>query len=133
MLWATSSPAIRAASVRAMSMPDDTPAAVTTLPCTTTRRSVGRAPSSRSWSSEAQWVVASRPFSTPAAPSRSEPVHTEVVHWLVSCATRIQSSSGLGVISSRVPKPPGTMTISGCGTADSGSSAISVSWRLSVL
>ena len=33
----------------------------------------------------------------------------------------------------RVPKPPGTMTISGCGTAESGSSAIMVSWRLSVL
>ncbi len=59
-------------------------------------------------------------------------MHTEVVHWLVACATRIQSSSGLGVMSARVPKPPGTMTISGCGTADSGSSAISVSWRLSV-
>src|SRR4051794_4047678 len=34
---ATSSPAMRAASVSAMSMPDDTPADVTTLPCSTTR------------------------------------------------------------------------------------------------
>jgi hypothetical protein len=60
-------------------------------------------------------------------------VHTDVVHRLVSCAARIQSSSGLGgVVRARVPKPPGTITISGRGTADSGSSAISVSWRLSV-
>jgi hypothetical protein len=59
-------------------------------------------------------------------------VQTEVVHWLVSCATRIQSSSGLGVMSARVPKPPGTMMISGCSTADNASSAMSVSCRLSV-
>lgn len=45
---ATSSPAMRAASVSAMSIPDDTPAAVTTLPCTTTRFSVGRAPKAAS-------------------------------------------------------------------------------------
>jgi hypothetical protein len=43
MAWATSSPAMRAASVSAMSMPDDTPAAVIILPCSTTRFSVGRA------------------------------------------------------------------------------------------
>ena len=42
---AASSPAIRAASVSAMSMPDDTPADVTTLPCSTTRSSAtGSAP-----------------------------------------------------------------------------------------
>ena len=41
---ATSSPAIRAASVRAMSIPEDTPAEVMTLPCSTTRCGVGRAP-----------------------------------------------------------------------------------------
>ena len=32
----------------------------------------------------------------------------------------------------RVPKPPGTMSTSGCGTAERGSSATRVSWRLSV-
>src|SRR5438552_4193910 len=115
-----------------MSMPDETPAAVTTLPCTTTRLSVGFAPSSASCSCAAQCVVASSPRRMPAAPSSREPVHTDVVHWLVSCAARSQSSSGFGVISTRVPKPPGTMMMSGCGTADSGSSATSVSCRLSV-
>jgi len=38
---ATSSPAIRAASRSAMSIPAETPAAVITLPCTTTRRAAG--------------------------------------------------------------------------------------------
>ena len=42
--WATSGPAIFAASTRPMSIPEDTPAAVMTLPCSTTRRPVGRAP-----------------------------------------------------------------------------------------
>ncbi len=40
-----------------------------------------------------QWLVASRPSSTPAAPSSSEPVHTDVVQVDVSCAVRIQSTS----------------------------------------
>jgi len=132
MAWATSSPAMRAARVRAMSIPEDTPAAVITLPCSTTRLRVGRAPYSRSRSRDIQCVVASSPFRIPAAASSIEPVQTDVVHWLVSWAARIQSSSGFGVSSARVPKPPGTMSTSGCGTAESGSSAIRVSWRLSV-
>ena len=109
-----------------MSIPDDTPAAVTIFPCTTTRRVVGRAPSALSSSRTVQCVVASRPRSNPAAPRSSEPVQTEVVHWLVSCALRIQSSRGFGVMRARVPKPPGTMMISGRGTAESGSSATRV-------
>ena len=40
--WATSSPAISRGQVSAMSMPDDTPAAVTILPCSTTRSASGR-------------------------------------------------------------------------------------------
>jgi len=59
-------------------------------------------------------------------------VHVEVVHWVVVCASRIQSSRGLGVMSARVPKPPGTMMISGCGTAESGSAATSVTCFVSV-
>jgi hypothetical protein len=61
-----------------------------------------------------------------------EPVQTDVVHRLVSWTARIQSRSGFGASSARVPKPPGTMSTSGRGTAESGSSAMSVSWRLSV-
>lgn len=68
----------------------------------------------------------------PAAASSSAPVHTEVVHWLVSWAPRIPSSTRFSVMSARAPKPPGTSTISGCGTTVSGSSATSASWRLSV-
>ena len=35
-------------------------------------------------------------------------------------------------MSARVPKPPGTMMISGCGTAESGSAATSVTCFVSV-
>ena len=64
-------PARRSARVRrrAMSIPDDTPAAVMTLPRSTTRSGTGVAPSSPSRSRSIQWVVASSPSSTPAAPS----------------------------------------------------------------
>ncbi len=58
-----------------MSMPDDTPAAVTYLPSTTTRSPVGSAPKPRRWSRASQWRVARRPRSSPAAASSSEPVH----------------------------------------------------------
>ena len=62
-----------------MSMPDDTPAAVITLPRSTTRSDVGLAPSSPSSSSSIQCVVASTPSRIPAAASTSEPVQTDVV------------------------------------------------------
>ena len=44
------------------------------------------APCSASVSSVLQWVVAVSPSSRPAAASTSEPVHTEVVNVVVSCA-----------------------------------------------
>ncbi len=78
-----------------MSMPADTPAAVITLPRSTTRSSTGTAPSSRSSSRASQCVVASTPSSTPAAASSSEPVHTDVVQVVVSWAVRIQSTRPL--------------------------------------
>src|SRR6266542_3479591 len=77
---ATSSPATRAASRNAMSIPEDTPAAVITLPCSTTRSRVGSAPNSRRRSRNIQWLVARKPFRTPAAPRISDPVQTDVVH-----------------------------------------------------
>ena len=49
-------------------------------------RLVGRRAELSSSSRASQWVVASRPSSTPAAPSSSEPVHTDVVHCEVSWA-----------------------------------------------
>jgi hypothetical protein len=63
-----------------MSIPADTPAAVITLPCTTTRRATAVAPSDASVSSSSQCVVASSPSRIPAAASSSDPVQTEVVH-----------------------------------------------------
>ena len=60
-------------------------------------------------------MVASRPSSTPAAPSSSDPVQTDVVHWLVSCTSRIQPTSRSSDIASRVPQPPGTHRMSGRG------------------
>src|ERR1700761_3193317 len=69
---ATSSPARRPARVRAMSMPEDTPAAVTYFPSVTTRSLAGLAPRLPSSSMASQWVVARRPFSS--TPSLARPV-----------------------------------------------------------
>src|SRR5580704_1123534 len=60
MAWATGSPAIRPARVRPMSMPEETPAAVTYLPSNTTRSVTGVAPSCPSSSMASQCVVARR-------------------------------------------------------------------------
>ena len=68
----------------------------------------------------------------PPPPAPTTPIRSTSIQVLVSCAARIQSSSGFGLSSARVPKPPGTMSTSGRGTAASASSAIRVSWRLSV-
>ena len=70
-----------AARCSAMSIPAETPAAVTTLPSSTTRSATGSAPSSRSRSQvgPVAWSPAC-PRACPAAPSTSEPVQTEVVH-----------------------------------------------------
>ena len=54
----------------------------------------GRAEVARAASSDAQCVVAFLPSSSPAAPSSSEPVHTDVVHVLLASIARIHSSVG---------------------------------------
>ncbi len=66
-----------------MSIPAETPAAVITFPCTTTRAFTGMAPKPASNAIASQCVVASRPFRIPAAPSTSAPVQTEVVRRVV--------------------------------------------------
>ena len=73
--WSVSSSASRSA----MSIPDDTPAAVMIFPCSTTRSGTGHAPVSASSSRAPKWVVAGRPSRSPAAPSTSDPVQTDVV------------------------------------------------------
>jgi hypothetical protein len=44
-----------------MSIPEETPAAVITRPCSATRSPVGEAPYSRRRSSDSQWLVARSP------------------------------------------------------------------------
>src|SRR5947207_2728977 len=109
---ATSSPAMRATSRSAMSMPADTPAAVIIFPCSTTRSETGVAPNSRSSSRTAQWVVARRPRSSPAAARISEPVQTDVVHVVVSWMRRIHASVAGSRMTRSWPRPPGTTRIS---------------------
>ena len=105
----SSSPAIRAASVSAMSIPAETPAAVMILPCSTTRRS----PTGR------RAVLAQRVERQPvrrrlecrrgsrrrrAAASRCTPTSsTRASAW----ARRSQPSIASSFISARVPKPAG--------------------------
>src|ERR1035441_2125791 len=97
MAWAPPSPATRPASVRPISMPADTPAAVTYLPSVTTRSVTGIAPRRRSWSTGSPAEVARRPpagqDARPGAPrggpraalvGRPDPlVHRPVVHLVV--------------------------------------------------
>jgi hypothetical protein len=100
-----------------MSMPDETPAAVTYLPSVTTRSPVGSTPKFFRWSRASQWEVARRPSRSPAAASSSEPVHTDVVQVLVASAARSQSRSTSLSICGVWPGPPGTTTMSGVGTS----------------
>ena len=92
-----SRPAISSAGCSAMSIPDETPAAVMILPLLHDPLGHRLRAERASGSSAIQCVVASRPSSTPAAPSSSDPVQTEVVHVVVSCTARTQSSSRLVV------------------------------------
>jgi hypothetical protein len=103
-----------------------------TLPCSTTRRLVGRAPKRSSSARSSQWLVASRPWSTPAAPRSSEPVQTEVVHSDVSWARRIQPTRRSSSSTSFVPVPPGTRTISGSGSSSKAACASMPSIRMSL-
>ena len=77
-------------------MPEETPAAIRILPCSTTRSATGFAPSSASRSRASQWVVAGTPSSRPAAASSRVPVQTEAVYSLVSWAPSGSSRAGAG-------------------------------------
>ncbi len=116
-----------------MSMPDETPAAVITLPCSTTRLLTGVAPNSASVSSAIQCVVASSPSRIPAAPSTSEPVHTEVVHSRVLVGV-LEPADDLRVVPSArgCRSRPGTTITSGSGSSSRDSSATSASISVSV-
>ena len=75
---AVSAPNHSDATVRAKSIPAVTPPPVITLPSTTTRSATGSHPKAASIGSDIQWVVARLPRSSPAAPSTSAPVQTDV-------------------------------------------------------
>ena len=130
---ATCSPAIRAASVSAMSIPDDTPAAVITLPCShdaavdrESRRARGarRAPAS-AWSPRAR-----RGSPRPRAAARPCTPRSSTAMSRGRCAARRASDSSC--ISARVPYPPGTTITSGSGSSFSARSAVTASIAVSV-
>ena len=96
-------------------MPEVTPAPVMMLPSVTTFSATGTAPSAFRCSSAAQWLVARRPLSSPAAPKTSEPVQTEVTYFAARACRRRNSSTSSSSIRSCWPGPPGTMMRSSCG------------------
>lgn len=100
------SPAIRDTRRNAMSMPADTPAAVTTGPSSTHRRATGVAPNPPSRFRYIQCVVARRPVSRPAAPSRRAPVHTDAVISAPADAPRRYANRRSSVIARIVATPP---------------------------
>ena len=75
---AVSAPNSSPAIVSAKSIPAVTPPPVIVPPSTTTRSATGSQPKAESIGSDIQCVVARLPPSSPAAPSTSEPVQTEV-------------------------------------------------------
>src|SRR5690606_15231238 len=100
---ANRSPSIRPASPSAMSIPADTPAALTYLPSSTTRSRTGTTPCSANCPIAAQCVVARRPLNSPAAANTSDPVHTDTVHELPESTSRNHSCTGPGPISAACP------------------------------
>src|SRR6476646_9191162 len=99
----------RAATASAKSIPAATPAPVMMLPSMTTRWLTGMAPSGLRCSIAVQWQVARLPVGSPAAPSISEPVHTEVTYFAPAACFRKNSSTPASSIMPCCPARPGTM------------------------
>ena len=57
-------------------------------------------------------VVARRPSSSPASPSRNAPLHTEATRRARGAVRRIHETSRASRIAARVPRPPATMRVS---------------------
>src|SRR5690606_31759837 len=77
----------------------------------------GTAPNSASIGSDAQWLVARRPASRPAAASTNEPVHTEVTQRAPAACARTNSRTTSSVSTSKAPCPPGTSSRSAWGAS----------------
>ena len=90
-----------------MSIPAETPAAVTYFPSTTTRSSLGSTPYAARSARANQWLVARRPASRPAEASTNDPVQTDVVQLVWRSASSSHSCSSLPARWSRCPSPPG--------------------------
>src|ERR1700722_8036342 len=86
---ANSPPTISPTTVSAMSIPAVTPPPVMMLPSRTTREGSATAPNPGSRSLHAQWQAARFPRNRPAAPSRSDPVQTDVIYRACSARRRI--------------------------------------------
>lgn len=71
-----------------------------------------------------QWVVARRPASSPASARTNAPLHTDTTRRARSACARSHRTITGSV--SRVPSPPGTITVSGAGTADRSASGTRV-------
>jgi hypothetical protein len=111
MSSAVSCPHSSAASVRAASIPAETPAAVRMLPRRTTRAWLGVMPNCRNVSRADQWVAASPPVRIPAAARINEPVHTLSVQRVVGYRQRNHARvSGLRICAGAFP--PGTTRMS---------------------
>ncbi len=115
---ATGSPSSFATSSRARSIPAEMPADVSTLPTSTTcfsRSTLTSGNAAARRSRLRQCVVAGLPASTPATPSRNDPVHTDVTHFApAACDFTHATTAGL-LTCSRVPHPPGTTSTSSGG------------------
>ena len=69
--------------------------------------------------------MAVSPCSSPAAPSTTEPVQTDVVNRVPAWARRTQSSTRASCSNGRVPTPPGKTTTSGAATSSKVASTLS--------
>jgi len=113
---ATSSPAVSAMKCSMRSRPEEMPADVQIAPSRVKRSSTtSTSPRARRRSREAQWVVARRPLSRPAACSRKAPVQTESTARQLADCCRMKAISSALATSVRVPWPPGTSSTSSGG------------------
>src|SRR5262245_45901412 len=108
MRCAASLPATSAATVSAKSIPAVTPRPLKMLPARTTRAFAWVAPTSGKRLVYAQCVVARRPFSNPATPSRNAPVQTDVTYFALAACRRTKSMVSASAMAPETPNPPGT-------------------------
>ena len=110
--WAVSDPISSAAMLNAKSIPAVTPPLVITSPSRATRLRSGVAPKAVKNSLANQWQAARLPRSSPAAPSASDPVHTDVMKRAVVASRRSSARKASSRMASSMPAPPATQMMS---------------------